>query len=207
MTTPNFVSREDWLEQRRALLAKEKEFTKERDRLSATRRGLPLVLVDKDYQFDTNDGLKSLADLFGPKRQLAVYHFMYGEDWEEGCPSCSFWADNYERLDVHLAARDTKLLAISNASLDKLNAYKKRMGWSFDWVSTAGNGFGIDFKVTFPGKEDPSGQGYNFSETSSAKKHRASAHSSSWKTVASVTAIPLMAAVSTFSTWPTTFST
>ena len=113
MLEPNFVSREDWLEARKTFLAREKAFTRERDRLSAERRALPMVLVEKDYVFETNEGQKTLADLFGPHPQLLVYHFMFGETWEEGCPSCSFWADNYERLDVHLAARDTALLAPS----------------------------------------------------------------------------------------------
>jgi predicted dithiol-disulfide oxidoreductase (DUF899 family) len=162
MASPNFVSREEWLEARKAHLNAEKAFTKERDRLSEARRSLPLVLVEKDYVFDTLEGKKSLSDLFGPHRQLVIYHFMFGETWEEGCPSCSFWADNYERLDVHLAARDTALLSISNAPLEKLTAYKERMGWTFNWVSTAGNGFGVDFGVTFPGKEDPTGRGYNY---------------------------------------------
>lgn len=163
MTSQQFVSREDWLKARKALLAREKAFTKERDELSAARRELPLVLVEKHYVFDTDEGRKSLGDLFGPLPQLAVYHFMFGETWEEGCPSCSFWADNYERLDKHLAARNTKLIAISNAPLTTLQAYKKRMGWTFEWVSTAGNGFGVDFGVTFPGKTDPTGRGYNYS--------------------------------------------
>jgi predicted dithiol-disulfide oxidoreductase (DUF899 family) len=162
MSTPKIVSREDWLEARKAFLAKEKAFTRERDALSAARRDLPMVIVDKDYVFDTPEGTQSLADLFGPHRQLLVYHFMFGETWEEGCPSCSFWADNYEGLDVHLAARDTALVSISNAPLERLEAYKKRMGWSFNWVSTAGNGFGEDFGVTFPDKQDPAGNGYNY---------------------------------------------
>jgi len=163
MTSPQFVSREDWLQARKDLLVREKAFTKERDALSAARRSLPLVLVEKDYTFDTDSGRKSFAELFGPHRQLAVYHFMFGETWEEGCPSCSFWADNYERLDTHLAARDTKLIAISNAPLERLQAYKQRMGWTFDWVSTDGNGFSIDYGVTFPDKKDPTGRGYNYS--------------------------------------------
>lgn len=163
MTSPQFVSREDWLKARKALLAKEKAFTKERDALSAARRSLPLVLVEKDYVFDTVSGQKTLGELFGPHPQLAVYHFMFGETWEEGCPSCSFWADNYDRLDRHLAARDTALVSISNAPLETLQAYKNRMGWTFEWVSTAGNGFGVDFGVTFPDKKDPTGRGYNYS--------------------------------------------
>ncbi len=163
MTSPQIVSREDWLKARKALLAKEKAFTRERDALSAARRSLPLVLVEKDYVFDTVSGKKTLGELFGPHPQLAVYHFMFGETWEEGCPSCSFWADNYDRLDKHLAARDTALVAISNAPLETLQAYKNRMGWTFEWVSTTGNGFGVDFGVTFPDKKDPTGRGYNYS--------------------------------------------
>ena len=163
MSSPKFVSREEWLDARKALLTREKVFTKERDELSAARRELPMVLVEKDYVFDTENGTKSLSDLFGPHPQLVVYHFMFGETWEEGCPSCSFWADNYERLDTHLAARDTTLLAISNAPLERLLAYKERLGWTFNWVSTNGNGFNVDYGVTFPGKEDPTGHGYNYS--------------------------------------------
>ncbi len=166
MTTPKIVSREDWLEARKAFLKKEKDFTRERDALSAARRDLPMVIVEKDYVFDTPEGSKTLADLFGPHPQLLVYHFMFGETWQEGCPSCSFWADNFDRLDVHLAARDTAFVAVSNASLEKLENYKKRLNWSFNWVSIAqnghDNGFGADFGVTFPDKQDPTGLGYNY---------------------------------------------
>ena len=165
MSAPQIVSRDAWLEARKKLLAAEKEFTKERDRLSAARRDLPMVIVDKTYKFEAPDGQKTLSDLFGPCRQLVVYHFMFGKDWEEGCPSCSFWADNYDRLDVHLAARDTALVATSNAPLARLETYKKRMGWSFEWVSTAGNDFSTDFGVTFPGKEVRNGRGYNYTDT------------------------------------------
>jgi len=163
MTTPKIVSREAWLEARKVFLDREKAFTRERDALSAARRELPMVIVDKDYVFDTPKGRKTLAALFGPHPQLVVYHFMFGETWQEGCPSCSFWADNFEGIDVHLTARDTALVAISNAPLKTLQAYRKRMGWSFDWVSTNGNGFGTDFGVTFPDKEDTTGLGYNYS--------------------------------------------
>ncbi|WP_298984087.1 DUF899 domain-containing protein [uncultured Roseibium sp.] len=163
MSSPQIVNRDQWLEARKALLAKEKAFTRERDRLSAARRDLPLVLVNEGYVFDTRDGQKSLSDLFGSQKQLVVYHFMFGENWEEGCPSCSFWADNYERLDIHLAARDTALISISSAPLEKLEAYRTRMGWTFDWVSSQGTSFNNDFGVTFPGKEDPAGRGYNYS--------------------------------------------
>lgn len=165
MTAPQIVSRDEWLEARRKLLSREKDFTRERDALSAARRDLPMVIVDKEYVFEATDGKKSLSDLFGPSRQLLVYHFMFGEDWQEGCPSCSFWADNYDRLDVHLAARDTALVATSNAPLSRLEDYKRRMGWSFVWVSTAGNDFSTDFGVTFPGKEVRDGRGYNYTDT------------------------------------------
>lgn len=159
---PNFVDRTTWLTARKSFLEQEKAFTKERDRLSQARRALPMVEVTKDYVFDTADGKKTLPDLFGPHPQLVVYHFMFGETWNEGCPSCSFWADNYDRLDVHLAARDTALISTSNAPLEKLLGYQKRLGWSFAWASTAGNSFSEDFRVTFPEKKVSGGNGYNY---------------------------------------------
>ena len=161
----NFVDRTTWLDARKALLEQEKAFTKERDKLSEARRALPMVEVTEDYVFETADGKKTLSELFGPHPQLLVYHFMFGETWEEGCPSCSFWADNYERLDVHLAARDTALISTSNAAIETLIEYQKRFGWSFTWASTAGNSFSRDFGVTFPGKEVSNGNGYNYKET------------------------------------------
>lgn len=145
----NIVSRKEWLAARQDLLAREKEFTRERDALSAARREMPWVLMDKDYAFDTADGRKSLSDLFDGRSQLVVYHFMFGHDWEQGCKSCSFWADNFNGIDVHLAQRDVTFLAASRAPLATLNAFKKRMGWSFDWVSTAPSDFGRDLQVSF----------------------------------------------------------
>ena len=139
------ASREDWLKARKELLIKEKAFDKERDALSAAGRDLPMVRVDKEYVFKTNDGDKTLYELFGHNTQLIVYHFMFGKDWDEGCPSCSYLADNFNGIDMHLNARDVSLVAISNAPLEKLNAYKERLGWSFNWVSTNGNSFGEDF--------------------------------------------------------------
>lgn len=163
MSSPHIVSREQWLEARKALLAEEKTFTQQKDRLSAKRRELPLVRIDQDYRFKTTGGEKSLGDLFGSRSQLVVVHFMFGADWEEGCPSCSFWADNYSGTDVHLAARDTSLAVVSNAPLDTLQAYKGRMGWDFDWVSAEGNSFSSDFGVTFLDDEARANpQGYNF---------------------------------------------
>ncbi len=158
------ASREEWLEARLALLEKEKEFNKERDALSAARRELPMVRVMEDYEFETNDGRKSLADLFGDNTQLIVYHFMFGKDWEEGCPSCSYLADNFNGMDMHLNARDASFWAISNGPLDKLNTYRKRLGWSFNWASTGGNSFGADFGVTFEGGEKANGRGYNYTD-------------------------------------------
>lgn len=158
------ATREQWLDARKALLAKEKAFNVERDALCAARRELPMVRVDKDYIFKTNDGDKSLIDLFGNNTQLIVYHFMFGKDWEEGCPSCSYLADNFNGMDMHLNARDTSFLCISNAPLDVLNGYKKRMGWSFNWASAEKNTFGADFGVTFEGGETNNGNGYNYTD-------------------------------------------
>jgi predicted dithiol-disulfide oxidoreductase (DUF899 family) len=157
------VSRQEWLEARKAHLAQEKEFTRARDRLSAARRALPWVEVDKSYGFDTVDGRKTLAELFGGRRQLVVQHFMFAPEWNEGCKSCSFWADGFERMIPHLAARDTALVAISRAPLEKLLAFRRRMGWTFDWVSSAGSDFNFDYAVSFTPDEIKSGaKVYNF---------------------------------------------
>src|SRR6266581_226723 len=149
MTEPRTVSREDWFVARKALLQKEKALSRMRDDLARERREMPWVRIDKAYAFECPDGRSTLGDLFGGKSQLLVYHFMMGPDWEEGCPSCSFWADNYNGVDVHLAHRDTALVAISRAPLDKIVTYKKRMGWTFRWVSSASCDFNYDFGVSF----------------------------------------------------------
>ncbi|MDJ0767613.1 MAG: DUF899 domain-containing protein [Ilumatobacter sp.] len=141
------VTREEWLARRTELLAAEKELTKQKDELAAQRRQLPWVRVDADYVFEGEDGPTTLLDLFDGHGQLVVYHFMFGADWEEGCPSCSFWADNYDGIGVHLAHRDTALAAVSNGPLDRLLSYRERMGWSFPWVSAAGTTFNADFAV------------------------------------------------------------
>jgi predicted dithiol-disulfide oxidoreductase (DUF899 family) len=151
------VSREEWVAARRAHLSKEKEFTRLRDQLSAERRALPWVRVDKPYVFDAPGGKESLSDLFAGRSQLIVYHFMFGPDWGDGCKSCSFWADNF---NVHLRHRDVTLLAVSRAPLDKLEAYRKRMGWSFKWVSSFGNDFNRDFHVSFTPEELAKGEVY-----------------------------------------------
>lgn len=166
MTDHRIVSHNDWVEARQAFLAKEKEFTRLRDELAAERRRLPWEKVDKDYRFTGPGGEESLADLFAGRKQLLVYHFMFGPDWEEGCPSCSFWADNFNGIDVHLAHRDTTLIAVSNTSLDKIDAYKKRMGWDFRWVSSIGSDFNRDFQVTFTEEEMKKGEMYyNYRKT------------------------------------------
>lgn len=163
MENANIVSRDDWLKAREDHLEKEKAFTKARDALSAARRELPWEKVDRDYNFNSPGGSQSLADLFAGCHQLIVYHFMYGPDWEEGCPSCSFWADNYNGTIVHLNHRDINLVAISNAPLNKLEAYKKRMGWDFTWVSSLGTDFNRDFGVTFTPEEIETGEAdYNY---------------------------------------------
>ena len=141
--------RDEWLTARKALLAKEKEFTKARDALSAARRELPWVKVEKNYVFDGPNGKETLADLFGGRSQLIVYHFMLGPGWEQGCPSCSFLADHFDGAVIHLAQRDVTLVVVSRAPLAEIEAYKKRMGWKFKWVSSFGNDFNHDFHVSF----------------------------------------------------------
>ncbi len=149
MTRPKIVSNSEWLEARKQHLKQEKEFTRLRDQLSAARRELPWVRVDKDYVFDGPVGRQSLAELFAERSQLVVYHFMFDPDWEAGCKSCSFWADNFNGIGVHLAARDVTFAAISRAPLPKLQAFAKRMGWSFPWYSSFGSDFNFDYGVSF----------------------------------------------------------
>ncbi len=149
MSDRNILSREEWLKARIAHLAREKEFTRLRDELTRERQQLPWVRMEKEYEFDSAAGKVSLADLFAGRKQLLIYHFMFGPDWEEGCPSCSYWADNYNGIDIHLAHRDTTLLAISNTSLEKIDAYRNRMGWTFQWVSSLDSDFNRDFHVLF----------------------------------------------------------
>jgi predicted dithiol-disulfide oxidoreductase (DUF899 family) len=151
------VSRADWLAARTSFLAKEKEFTKLRDELNRQRRALPWVKVEKPYAFDAIGGRKTLPDLFGKKSQLIVYHFMFSPDWNEGCPHCSFWADHYSGVGAHLGQRDATLVAVSRAPLSKIEAFRKRMGWSFPWVSSAGSDFNYDFGVSWKPEELSSG--------------------------------------------------
>jgi len=135
------VSHDEWLEARRRFLAREKAFTRERDQLTAERRALPWERVDKAYVFDTPQGKQTLAELFGACSQLVVYHFMFGPDWQEPCMSCSFWADNFNSIPVHLRHRDVTLIAVTSAPLAKIDALKQRLGWTFTMVSSGGNSF------------------------------------------------------------------
>jgi predicted dithiol-disulfide oxidoreductase (DUF899 family) len=163
MQPRRIVSREEWIEARKAHMAHEKEFTRARDRLAEERRALPWVKVDKDYLFHGPNGEVKLADLFKGRPQLVVQHFMFAPDWDAGCKSCSFWADGFVRMIPHLAARDTALVAVSRAPLEKLEAFKKRMGWTFDWYSSEGSDFNYDFAVSFTPEEIKAGHvRYNF---------------------------------------------
>jgi predicted dithiol-disulfide oxidoreductase (DUF899 family) len=163
MTQHRIVPRDEWLAARTEHLAREKEFTHLRDELSRARRELPWVKVDKEYVFDAPAGRKTLPELFEGRSQLVVYHFMFGPDWREGCKSCSFWADNFAGAIVHLNHRDVTMIAVSRAPLEKLLAYRKRMGWSFEWVSSLGSDFNRDFGVTFTPEEIEKGETlYNY---------------------------------------------
>jgi predicted dithiol-disulfide oxidoreductase (DUF899 family) len=167
MMKHEIVTAKEWLAARKALLAKEKELTRARDEVSAARRALPWVRVEKRYLFDGPNGEEMLAQLFEGRSQLIVYHFMFGPDWKEGCKSCSFWADNFERNVLHLAHRDATLIAVSRAPYPKLAAYAARFGWTFKWVSSERSDFNFDFHVSFePGRE----QTYNFAPKTSDMK-------------------------------------
>ena len=166
MTNHRIVSQSEWLEASRAQLAKEKEFTRLREELAEERRALPWVKVDKNYVFDGPNGKVTLGDLFGGRPQLVVQHVMFAPDWEAACKSCSFWADGLDRMVPHLAARDTSTVAISLAPSAKLEAFKKRMGWTFDWVSSGGNDFNYDYEVSFTREQIDKGvPKYNFGTT------------------------------------------
>ena len=154
------VNSDEWLAARKRLLDKEKDFNRARDRLSAERRDLPWVKVDKPYVFDGPGGKETLADLFAGRSQLVVYHFMLGPGWEQGCPSCSYLADHFDGTLVHLAHRDVSLVADSRAPLAEITAFKKRMGWKFPWVSSHGSDFNHDYHVSFNPDEMAKGEVY-----------------------------------------------
>ncbi len=166
MTTHAIVLPKEWLTARKVLLEKEKEFTRLRDQLSEERRELPWVKVEKEYLFDSIIGKETLAELFENRSQLIVYHFMYGPDWEEGCPSCSFWADNFNNIIIHLNHRDITMIAVAKARLETLESYKVRMGWSFKWASSFNNDFNRDYQVSFTPEELDKGEVYyNYTKT------------------------------------------
>jgi predicted dithiol-disulfide oxidoreductase (DUF899 family) len=154
------VSPSEWLVARKRLLAKEKEFTRLRDELSRERREMPMEKIEKNYVFQTVNGNETLSDLFQGRSQLIVYHFMFGPGWQEGCPSCSFLADSFDAVRVHLAQRDATLVVVSRATLPEIEAFKKRMGWQFKWVSSAGTDFNDYFHVSFSKEEMESGKAY-----------------------------------------------
>jgi predicted dithiol-disulfide oxidoreductase (DUF899 family) len=143
-------TREEHLQARLRLLEAEKEHTRRGDELAAMRRALPWVRISKQYMFDTSEGEKTLAQLFDGRSQLLVYHFMFGPDWDEGCPVCSFWADSFNGAVAHLNQRDVTMACASRAPLERIEAYKRRMGWTFPWVSSLRSDFNYDFGVSFP---------------------------------------------------------
>ncbi len=159
------VAHDAWLAARKDLLATEKALTRARDEVAAQRRALPWERVEATYDFQTREGPRTLADLFDGRTQLIVYHFMLGPDWEEGCPSCSFWTDSWNGAHVHLAARDVTFVMVSRAPLAAIEAYRDRMGWTVPWVSSLGSEFNYDLGVSFrPGQADPA---YNYEPAAS----------------------------------------
>jgi predicted dithiol-disulfide oxidoreductase (DUF899 family) len=162
VTDPKVGSREEWLAARKELLGREKELTRLSDELARQRRELPWVLVDKEYEFDTDEGKKTLAELFDGCSQLIVYHFMFGPKYSAGCPTCSSIADSFDGIVVHLKARDVTMISVSRAPLERLQTYKRRMGWSFPWVSSASSDFNFDFGVSFSDEQLREGFEYNY---------------------------------------------
>ena len=162
------VSHDEWIAARKAYLAEEKAFSRARDALSRKRRELPWEKVEKNYIFDTPAGKQSLADLFGGKSQLIIYHFMLGPGWEAGCPSCSYLADHFDGAAIHLAQRDVSFVVVSRAPLSEIEAFKRRMGWRFKWVSSFGSEFNPDYQVSFTPQEKAGGKvfyNYEFIES------------------------------------------
>ncbi len=162
MTGHKIGTREEWLKARLQLLQAEKERTRRSDELARLQQGLPRVLVDKEYRFDTDEGSASLKDLFRGRSQLLVYHFMFGPDWKAGCPSCSMIADAFNGSATHLANHDVMLWAVSRAPLSKLQVYKQRMGWAFRWASSFSGDFNFDFNVSVTKEQQHEGAEYNY---------------------------------------------
>lgn len=160
------VPRDQWLAERKTLLAQEKELTRLRDQVAAERRALPWVHVEKNYVFDTPQGKRSLAELFEGRRQLMVQHFMFGPGWEQGCPSCSYMADHTAGMQIHLEHRDVSFVAVSRATLPEIERFRRRMGWQFAWVSSNGSDFNYDFHVSFRPQDRVDGTvNYNYGMT------------------------------------------
>ncbi len=165
-SVPRLATAQEWRQARLALLEKEKQFTREKDALALARRQLPWLPVEKDYRFDSESGPLSLGDAFAGRSQLIVYHLMFGPDWEQACKSCSFVADHFDGALPHLQARDVTLIAVSRGPLDRLLAFRDRMGWKFPWYSSLGSSFNFDFRVSFELNGAPSKTfEYNYVET------------------------------------------
>jgi predicted dithiol-disulfide oxidoreductase (DUF899 family) len=164
MTKHEIVSEQQWLEARRVLLAEEKAWTIERDRLAARRRALPWVKIKNNYVFEGVTGPVTLADLFDGRTQLVVYHFMFGPEWEEGCPGCSLLSDHVDAARQHFEHNDVSFVAVSRGPIGKLDAYRRRMGWTFRWASSGDSDFNVDYHVSFPNGTREDGVFYNFAE-------------------------------------------
>jgi predicted dithiol-disulfide oxidoreductase (DUF899 family) len=164
-------TRDEWLAARLALLGAEKELTRRSDELARQRRRLPWVRLDTEYVFDTIDGPRTLTELFDGRGQLLVYHFMFGPDWAAGCPACSFWADSFDRTIVHLNQRDVTMICASRAPLEVLEAYRRRMGWTFRWVSCLDSPFNVDFGASFPPGEAGTARRHNFTRPPDDTEH------------------------------------
>lgn len=169
---PKVVTEKEWIEARKKLLVKEKELTRQRDAVAKERQALPWVRVEKNYVFETPSGKKTLAELFSGKSQLAIYHFMLGPDWEQGCPSCSLLADHFDNLGIHLAQRDVRFLIVSRAPLAKIEPFKNRMGWKFPWASSYGSDFNFDFQVSVPKEDAAKEHIYNYAPTKFPSEER-----------------------------------
>lgn len=169
LTPTKTATRDEWLEARRALLELEKAHTRQKDEITKARQALPWVRLQQEYLFETDDGEASLTSLFKDHNQLVVYHFMFGPEWKAGCASCSFWADSFNGLSAHLAARNISFVAVSSAPMSMIAPFKQRMGWSFDWVSSSPGHFNEDFDVGFgPKRTADRPLMYNFKEIDSA---------------------------------------
>jgi predicted dithiol-disulfide oxidoreductase (DUF899 family) len=189
------VSQKEWLVDRKKLLRKEKQFTKRRDELNRQRRKLPWAKIEKEYVFDGPTGKVTLADLFCGKSQLISYHFMFGPGWKEGCPHCSFWADHFDSVNLHLGQRDTAIAVVSRAPLTEIEPFKRRMGWRFNWVSSFKTDFNFDLNVSFTPEQVKSGVlPYNYGEYKMKIDEKASVRFTATRTAIFITPTRLMSA-------------